>query len=46
MSEFEKIQELLLEKESKQQKWNLEQDDKNKELHRVYTKSDFLLKDF
>jgi len=36
MNEFEKIQELLLEKERNQQKWNLEQDHKNKDLRRVY----------
>ncbi len=35
MSEFEKIQELLLEKERKQQKWNFEQDHNNKEIYRV-----------
>jgi len=38
MNEFEKIQKLLLKKERNQQKWNLEQDHKNKELFRVYIK--------
>ncbi len=37
MNEFEKIQELLLEKERNQQKWNLEQDHKNKDLLRKDT---------
>jgi len=35
MNELETIQELILDKERNQQKWNLEQDHKNKELRRV-----------
>jgi len=35
MNELETIRELLLDKEKNQQKWNLEQDHKNKELRRV-----------
>ncbi len=42
MNEFDKIQELLLEKERNQLKWNLEQDDKNKDLCRVYIMFIFL----
>ncbi len=35
MNELETIRELLLDREKNQQKWNLEQDHKNKELSRV-----------